>query len=107
VDGAGDAAGLHEVADLEGTENDQEHTGGEVGEKTRPGGSDRNAGSGDEGGEGGCFNSKVPEDGDDESDVECDAYAGDQPLNQCFFDLLAAQSAAEQVGGKADEPAPN
>ena len=98
VDGAGDTAGGDEVADLERAEDDEEDAGGEVGEQAGPGGADGDAGGGDEGGEGGGFDTEVAEDGDDESDVESDADGGDQPLNERFFDLLAAERTAENIG---------
>src|SRR6185437_5571152 len=59
-----DAAGQDVVAHLERTEHQQEGAGGEVGQQAGPGGADRDARSGDEGGEAGGLEPEITEDRD-------------------------------------------
>ncbi len=73
LDGADNTTGVDEVPLAEGLEDDEENARGEVREKATPGGTDREAGAGEESGKGGGLDSEESEDRDDEDDAKDDA----------------------------------
>ena len=104
LDGADDAAGLDEVAGLEGAQDEQEDPGREVGEQPAPRGPDRHPDAGQQRGEARRLDAEQAEDAEDHADVEeDDDRRADVPRDRLVEGVLEA--ADDQPRDVRDDPA--
>src|ERR1044071_2962584 len=105
LDGAGDAAGGDEVADLERSQDHDKCAGGEVRQQAAPRHADRHAGGSDDGGEAGGLDAEVAENRDYKNDIQGHRNDRADVTQQRRIDFLLLHRGGDQVHGKADEPA--
>jgi hypothetical protein len=99
------AADADEVAHLERAQHQHEGAGGEVAEQPAPGGADRQAGAGQQGGEGGGLDAHVAHDAEHQGDVQRDGDDRAEVLGQRRVDVVAVHRRLHQPDHPADQPA--
>ena len=102
-----DAARLHIVTHLEGTEHDEKCSGREIREQPTPGGADRYTDARHQSRERRRLDAEVAEERDDEHDVQRDGEDVGEVPYQGRIDVLARESPPEQPHDQADQPPPD
>src|SRR5208283_1418664 len=102
---AHDSARGHEIASLEGLQDDQKYSRGKVGQQSAPSQSDGHTGGRDEGRQARRLHAEKAEDGDDQYDVEDGADRILDIADQRWVDFLTGHAAADDVDGNTDQPA--